>query len=273
MGGSNAPTVAFVPPNGTLPLISLSLSYLEGAANESDNKTFPCPYGHGSSMHEHADIQSATRAQAASITLDTTNGLINGSGTSTINGVTVSYTGTVGGVADFTVYGDLDLLSTDSLTAIGSNGVELIVGNNVNIASGATINLTAGTAGGAAASSGGGAALVPARAAPAAPARRRRAGRVVGTPTAAVRHRVLAVPVAVAPRAAALTVTSLGPAVLVALGRPVVPGRAAAVAPAAVPGSRAAATAAAAVPAAPATVARQVPRALLAAAAEPAELV
>ena len=94
-------------------------------------------------------------SHAATITLDTTNGLIDGSASASINGATWSYTGTSGGIATFTVYGDLDLLSTDTLTDIGSNGVKIVVGNNVNISPGATITINPGTAGGAAGANGG----------------------------------------------------------------------------------------------------------------------
>ena len=98
---------------------------------------------------------------ATTITLDTTLGLINGSPTGTINGVTVSFVGTVGGVADFQVYGDLDLNPGDVINATGSNAAELMVGNNVNIAGGAQVNLsasgtTAGPGGGGAGGAGSG---------------------------------------------------------------------------------------------------------------------
>ena len=42
-------------------------------------------------------------SRAAVITLDTTNGLINGAASASINGTTWSYTGTSGGISTFTV--------------------------------------------------------------------------------------------------------------------------------------------------------------------------
>ena len=85
----------------------------------------------------------ALPATAATVTVDTNAGTINGVGSGgSFNGTTF-VTQVIGGVMQFKFLGDFNVDPGDEVVGVGTRGASFFAGNNANIGAGVTFNFNA----------------------------------------------------------------------------------------------------------------------------------
>ncbi|MCI0677357.1 MAG: hypothetical protein L0Y42_16475, partial [Phycisphaerales bacterium] len=88
---------------------------------------------------------SPSLSLATTFAIDSTTGKINNLASGDINGVQFAFAGNVGGgtIAQFRVYGDLELLPGDLVTGSGNRGISILVAGDVSVAAGVEFRCSA----------------------------------------------------------------------------------------------------------------------------------